>query len=429
MKVSELKNLIENLVSEEVKARILAENEGNKKEYYHIKCEGVPLATFESEKEAKDALPDYKAKHKHGELIIEKGTYSDHNDMIDKLDEMNDHLEETNDMKNTQPNEGNAFTGALAKAKESGNDEFEVDGHEYDVNETDCMECGDGYMEENDTNLGEHQMCECGGQIMENGCCNECGMSMEEHAQDGDPENMCPKCGKQVCECGGMGMYESKKKKTIRVTEAEFHKLIAKMVNESVPGLRAAEKAHKESGKENKAALADTEKRISKALSFEGNDNPKFPKAIGKGEKVARENTKDQDKEVAKNFAGLQNLEYAIEPSEAFKKRLKMAIEGDRLMGNAPTTEKSNVVASNGAKAEEPKENKDGNSIPTPETAKGIETQVKDREKDKKERVLYKKEPVPTERNVHESTSKKQTILEEEIKKIKNMTLYNKKTQ
>jgi hypothetical protein len=428
MKVSELKNLIETIVSQEVKGRILAESEGNKKEYYHIKCEGIPLATFESKKEAEDALPDYKAKHKHGDLIIEKESYSNHEDMMNKLDEMNDELEESNDMEHTQPNEGNAFSGALAKARANGDDEFEVDGHEYDVNEEDCMECGNGYMEENDDNLGEHQMCECGGMINEEGMCNECGQ-MYEHAQDGDSENVCPKCGKQLCECGSMGMYESKKKRTIRVTESEFHKIINKMVNESVPGLRAAEEARKKSGKENKSALADVEKKISKSLSFDGNDNPKFPKAIGKGEKVARKNTKDQDKEVAKNFAGLQNLDYDIEPSEDFKKRLKMAIEGDRLMGNAPTSEKTNVVPSNGAKAEQPSENKDGNTIPTPETAKEIETQVKDREKDKKERKLYNKESVPVERNVHESNSKKQNILEEEIRKIKNMTLYNKKTQ
>jgi hypothetical protein len=442
MKVSELKNLIEETISNEVRNKILSENEGevgesglqaylgnkkygkdgmdalrkagregsskekmksirdkyskldevetgnNKKEYYHIKCEGIPLATFESEKEANDALPDYKAKHKGGELIIEKGKYQNHEDMLNKLDEMNDQLEETDNMQNTQPNEGNAFSGALAKARENGDDEFEVDGNEYDVNEEECYECGSDNMD----------------------------------------ENSCPKCGKELCECG-VGLYESKKKKSLRVTESEFIKLINKMVNESVPGLKAAEKAHKESGKENKAAIDDLQKRLTKALSFDGNDNPEFPHQIGKGEKVARKNTKEQDEEVAKNFAGLQNLEYSVEPSEAFKKRLKMAIEGDRLMGNAPTTEKSNIVASNGAKAKEAEENKDGNSIPTPKTGKKIEKQIKDREKDKKERVIYKKEAVPTGGKVNESSHKKDNVLAEEILKIKNMSLYNKKTQ
>ena len=147
MKVSDLKNLIEGMLTQEVRTRILAESEGNKKDFYHIKCEGVPLATFESEKEAQDALPDYKAKHK-GELIIEKGEYESHDDMMNKLDEMNDQLEETDTMEDNQSNEGNAFSGALAKAKEQGDNEFEVDGNEYDVNEDECIECGGMGMEE-----------------------------------------------------------------------------------------------------------------------------------------------------------------------------------------------------------------------------------------------------------------------------------------
>jgi hypothetical protein len=160
-------------------------------------------------------------------------------------------------------------------------------------------------------------------------------------------------------------------------------------------------------------------------INVEGNDKPEFPHQIGKGEKVARKNTKEQDEEVAKNFAGLQNLEYENEPDENFKKRLKMAIEGDKLMGNAPTTEKTNIVASNGAKAEEEKENKNGNSIPTPETGKKIEKQIKDREKDKKERVLYKKEAVPT----NESKVSFNNVLLEELNKMKSLSSYNKKTQ
>jgi hypothetical protein len=224
-------------------------------------------------------------------------------------------------------------------------------------------------------------------------------------------------------ECGG-GMYESKKKK-LRLKESELVSLITKMVNESIPGLEAAKNSHKESGKENNAHLADVDKKMKDYLSFDGNDNPEFPKAIGKGDKVARKNTPEQEDEIKKNFAGLENLDYDIEPSEQFKKRLKMAIDGDKLMGNAPTTEKTNVVPSNGAKLGEEPKDKDGNSIPTPETAKKIEKQVKNRAEDKKKRVLYAKEEVP----VNESKGKFSNILEEEIKKMKDMVNYNKKTQ
>jgi hypothetical protein len=233
----------------------------------------------------------------------------------------------------------------------------------------------------------------------------------------GEEKKSCEKCGKEMCECGG-GMYESKKK-TIRLTETELTKMIAKMVSESIPGLNAAKKAHEESGKENKANISAVEKKIAATMKFDGNDNPKFPNAIGKGEKVARKNTPAQEDEIKKNFAGLENLDYDIEPDEKFKKRLKMAIEGDRTMGNAPTTEKTDVVPSNGSKLGEEPKDKDGNVIPTPETAKGIEKQVKDRQKDKDNRELYNKQAVPV----------KTKSINEEVEKMKKIFSYNKKTQ
>jgi hypothetical protein len=345
--------------------------------------------------------------------------------MIDKLDEMGQQLEEkeNTNMENQEPKEGNLFSATLLKAKENGEDKFTVDGKEYNVEESwqqmeeeeireeeDCQECGDGYMKEEEPKEGKKftqmimksvtektETCEgCGGMLNEEGSCNECGG----------------------------GMYESKKKK-LRLKESELVSLITKMVSESIPGLEAAKNSHKESGKENNAHLADVDKKMKDYLSFDGNDNPEFPKAIGKGDKVARENTPEQEDEIKKNLAGLENLDYDIEPSEQFKKRLKMAIEGDKLMGNAPTTEKTNVKPSNGGKLGEEPKDKDGNSIPTPETAKKIEKQVKNRAEDKKKRVLYTKEPVP----VNESKVKFSSVLEEEIKKMKDMVNYNKNTQ
>lgn len=382
MKISELKQIIESAVSEEVKKTIMEQVEEGKMEKYHIKCEGVPLATFETEKEANDALPDYKEKHPGKELIIEKGVYESHDDMMDKLDEMNDQLEETENMENTekQPMEGNEFTGALKAAREAGEKTFTVDGKEYDVEE-----CWSKQMEESSEMKEEEE-------------CDECGSEMKEE------KKMCEKCGKELCECGTM-MNESKKKKTLRLTESELTKLIVKMVNESVPGLKAYEMAHKDSGKENKANLSDVDQKIKKAMSVPGNDNPEFPKQIGKGEKVARQNTKEQDEEVAKNFAGLQNLEYDNEPSEQFKKRLKMAIEGDRMMGNS-SKDVANVVP--------------GKAVEM------LQKQIEDRKKDKEERVIYKKEAVPT---LSESKVDFSTVLNEEIEKMKKISSYNKKTQ
>jgi len=420
MKVSELTTIIENIVSNEIRKTIMEENNG-KKEVYHIKCEGIPLATFESEEEATDALPDYKAKHNDGELIIEKGVYESHDDMMDKLDEMNDQLEETDNMENTQMDE--KLVGNQDKLDKNHNGK--IDGQDFKImkgqdssDEEECDECGSSSMEEEEKGDDDFEN-------MLRGRRKHSYVDKGEETPDemAEEKKSCEKCGKEICECGG-GMYESKKK-TVRLTETELIKLISKMVNESIPGLQAAEKSHLESGKENKAHLADVETKMKKLASFDGNDNPEFPKAIGKGEKVARKNTPEQEEEIAKNYAGLENLEYDIEPSEQFKKRLKMAIEGDTLMGNGKVTEPASIKPSNGEEKGKEAKEKEGNHIQTPETAKKIEKQVKDREEDKKNRVLYSKEKVP----VSESKVNFSSVLDEEIKKMKNISEYNKKTQ
>ena len=427
MKVTELKQIIENIITSEVKKTIMEEATG-KKEVYHIKCEGIPLATFESEEEANDALPDYKDTHKDGELIIEKGVYENHDDMMDKLDEMNDQLEETNDMENTQPMEGNEFSGALKAAKDAGEDTFTVDGKEYDVEESwskqmeeeemePCSECGGSYMEEEEED-GDDEF-----EVLLRGKKKNSEEEMSEEKE------CCSKCGKEVCECGG-GMYESKKK-TLRLTETELTKLIAKMVSESVPGLEAANKARKESGKENSDYLASVDKKMKDYLSFDGNDNPEFPHAIGKGEKVARKNTPEEEETIEDNRGrNPLDLTYDIEPSTQFKDRLKKAIDGHSTMGNAPTTVKPSIKPSNGADKGEESKDKDGNVIATPETGKKFEKESKRRLEIKKKEPRYNKEAQPTTKSVNESNGdSSKTVIEEEIKKMKNLLSYNKKTQ
>lgn len=438
MKVSELNHIIENILSKEVRKTILNESKGNSKEVFHVTCEGEPIESFDTQEEAEKYINDNKNSKK--ELLIDKKVYESHANMIEKLDQMGQELEEkeNKNMKNTnienqEPMEGNAFGQAVLNAKEKGEKTFEFDGEQHDVKES-----WKQLEEEEMIGMDENE------EVSEEEECKECGQSMKEGShEDEDVEesvdfekmlrgkktkvdekkSVCEKCKKEMCECGS-GMYESKKK-TIRLSETELTNLIAKMVNESIPGLNAAKKSHSDSGKDTSSHLKDVDKKMKDYLSFEGNDNPEFPKPIGKGEKMARKNTEKQDDETNKNFAGLQNLDYDIEPDENFKKRLKMAIEGDRLMGNAPTTEKTNVIPSNGSKLGEEPKDKNGNSIPTPETAKKIEKQVKDRGEDKKNRVLYNKEKVP----VKESESTLNNVLTEEINKMKKILNYNKKTQ
>ena len=482
MNISELKQLIEDVVSNEVRKNIMEQAEEGNKNVYHIKCEGVPLATFDSEEEANEALPDYQAKHKDGELIIEKGVYESHDDMMEKFDEMNDELDEenTNQDMEKEPKEGNEFSGALKAAKDAGEEKFTVNGKEYDVEECwskqmeeeeeECDECGNGYMEEqfgaygvpyigrfgdDDNNSGwydhldrafnqdNHDEWEDHDEINDyptfkekyHGKTNWFNDGSDDHEEGERVFNFyrdkynSPLRIKTLKDADVVAsknrMNESKKKRTVRLSESELIKLIGKMVNESVPGLQAAEKAHRESGSENAKALSDSSKKINDYLKFDGNDNPEFPKPIGKGDKVARENTKEQDEETDKNFAGLQNLEYDIEPSQQFKDRLKKAIEGHSSMGNAPMTEKPSIKPSNGGDKGKESEDKEGNVIATPETAKKLNTQVKNRAEDKKKRVLYNKESVP----VNESVDPSKVVLNEEINKMKKMANYNKKTQ
>ena len=254
-------------------------------------------------------------------------------------------------------------------------------------------------------------------------CCEKCGKESCEC------DKTCEKCGKEVCECGGM-MNETKKK-TLRLTEDEMVALIAKMVSESIPGLEAYNKAHKESGKQNAAEIKVAMDDVNKNhISIEGSDNPEFPHQNGKGEKVAVEPTKEDEKEIEDNRGrNPLDLDYDIEPSEQFKKRLKMAIEGDKLMGNAATTTKTDVKPSNGAKLGKEANDKDGNSIPTPETGKKFEEGSKRKIEIKKNAPLYNKEVTPVKHMNETKTFNMTSILEEEIKKMKKLTSYDKKTQ
>jgi hypothetical protein len=125
-------------------------------------------------------------------------------------------------------------------------------------------------------------------------------------------------------------------------------------------------------------------------------------------------------------------LEYDVEPSDRFKERLKMAIEGHSHMGNATETPKPSIKPSNDApKGNEAKE-KSGNQIKT-ETPKKIEKQVKNRKKDMENRKLYKKEIVPVNTSKKEDKSLNESKLPkgviDEIQKMKKLSSYNKRTQ
>jgi hypothetical protein len=332
MKVRELNLFIENLLESEVKKTILSES---KKEFYHIKCEGEPIATFDSKERAEEELPKYKETHPDKELIIEKGVYSDYSEMIDKLDEMGEELEE----------------------KENINMETQESNENIDIE-----------MSE------KKQTCnECGGEMKE-GECLECGSNMKE---------------------------STNKKKVLRLKESDLIKLIKSTIKESVPGLTVTKSAQSKTKQDSEENAREVAKKIEKATSFEGNDNPEFPKQIGKGEKMTRKQVENEDEIIAdKRGGGMEDLNYEIEPSEMFKERQKMAIKGDTKMGNSHDA--ANVIKSD-----------------LPEKILKKVERKKEKQKD---------EPVVSWGHRWKSPAEVK-VVNEEIERMKKLLKYNEKTQ
>ena len=124
MKVSELNALIENILTTEVK-KIISEQTEDKKEVFHVMCDGEPIDTFGSQEEAQEHVDLLKKDHPGKQFIIEKAAYESDEDMINKLDEMNDQLEnETENMENTQMDE--KLYGNQSKLDKNHNDKIDA---------------------------------------------------------------------------------------------------------------------------------------------------------------------------------------------------------------------------------------------------------------------------------------------------------------
>lgn len=430
--ISDIQNIINESLADEVRKTILnEENEGQ--EVYHITCEGEPVDTFNTESEANAHLDIYKKKHPEKQFIIEKEKYNSYSEMIDKMEDLGEKLEvkETKTMEKKTVKVKN-LAQAVLDAKEKGLKEFKVGEETYNVDECYkqleeeemCAECGDMNEETDveesnafivaadaarDAGEEEFEFPKGSGKMhkvtikkdidMNEGMgeCNECGAMLNE-------EGMCSECGSP--------MNESKKA-TLRLTESELVSLISKMVNEAVPGLEITKKAQKTSGDESKSHMSDVEKKLKDVSSFDGNDNPEFPKPIGKGDTVAQRTT-DEENETISDYrgGGLEDLSYDYEPSDRFKERLKKALEGDSTMGNSQDA--ANVVKS--------------------DTGKKI------RVKAERKAEKISKEPniswghswkEPEQVNVVKESEKPtmSSVLEEEIKRMKKILGYDEKTQ
>ena len=381
-----IQNIIDRSVYNQVKRTIINENK-HKQGTFHITCEGDLIDTFNTEEEAKSYLNIYKKDHPEKEFIIEKTTYGSYSEMIDRMENIKEN-KETKIMKKNK-REVRSIAEATLDAKERGLKEFKIGNEIYDVKKTwkllseeemeNCEQCGQ--TEEGSCN-------ECGGMLNEYGECDECGDTSEENV-----------------------VMESKKTK-LRLNENQLVNLINKivkktMVNESVPGIEVTKRAQKTSGSDSKSHMSDVAKKMKKTLSFDGNDNPEFPKQIGKGEKVAHRNTKEEEETIEDyRGGGLEDLNYEYEPSDKFKDRLKKSLKGDSTMGNSHDS--PNVMKSDLGEKILKKVDRKSKKIGK-ETLASWGTAIK--------------EPIVVKEN------KNSVVLNSEMNRMKQMFKYNKKTQ
>lgn len=382
MKLSDLKTYIEETISKEIKGIILTEGEGSKTAHC-IMCEGEYIEICKTKEEADHKCEEYNKNNPNKEFVVEIETYESEEELIDKMDELGEKLE-TENMKNPQ----------------SMDEKLHGKQHKLDVNNNGKIDASDFKSLRSDKELEED---------IDNIQCEKCHKEICECGEMN--EEKCEKCGKQLCECKSMN-ESTKQRRVLRLSESQLVEMISKIVGESIPGLKAVEDAHKVNDKETKEHMGNVDKKIKDSLSIDGNDNPEFPKPIGKGgpdtlnPKKSVNNTEEEDEEMSMNRGeNPLDLDYDQEPSEGFKERVKKALEGDSTMGNA----------------------QGGNTIPT-DTGKNLAATAQKRKERKESDPMYVKDVQPV-KVVKESTDEKKNVLREEIQKIKKLTSYNEKTQ
>ena len=369
---------------------------------------------------------------------------------FDKLRDM----KEDEDMEEQETEEGNAFSGALADAKKSGKDSFEVDGKKYQVKEAD-----EKWIQKTDMKKGELRK-KLGipeGEKIPKSKLNSLKKDLMSKSK-GDKKLSASdaKLLKQVNLALTLGGLKENKE-TLRLTESELIDLIESIVKEQKSekmeqpknnikiktpiGLTTVEKANKKTGEVSDAHIKDTAKKMTDYMKDGSKEkfttDPKhFPKGNGELAKMGKKTytpTKAVE-DYVDNFtaAGLENLVYdEIHPNEEW---VDKNIEGSSMTGN------------------------------NPEWANAVDTGVnKKRNKIRKDNLLgavkqmaYNKAPQPTEESDAPSTGTKfdknfgkgagnkankilnqlESIedkgkgrINEDMNKMKNLITYSRKTQ
>lgn len=348
-------------------------------------------------------------------------------------------LDETDEME-----EGNAFTGALAKARKSGDDEFEVGGKRFETKEGDqkFIQKAMKKMEKKGTEGSFKEY--CGGEVTKT--------CIDKAMKSGDPK-LVKKANfaKNIKAYKGAEHKKKSVKESVELSESEMIDLIEQIVLEQKSdksfggrkpkGMAETEKAQKGSKKENEDYIKSVTKKFKDYLkdgskgSYE--TNPKhFPKGNGelaKMEKMAYQ-PDNPTSEYIDNFtaAGLENLVYdEIHPNEDW---VNSNMEGSSKTGNNHEWANAVDTGVNKKRNQIRKDNLLGavkqmayNKAPQPVVDDAKQGSVgkfgknfgKDAGK-KATKILNQLES---------KEDKKDVLLSEEFNKMKNLINYNKKTQ
>ena len=348
-------------------------------------------------------------------------------------------IEEDND---AETEEGNAFSGALNKAKEEGDDSFEVDGKKYHVKESE-----DKWIQKMNMKKGSLHK-ELG--IPEDQKIPKSKlMSLKKDLQSkskGD-KKLSSKESKLLKQVNlALNLKDIKESKSsVLFTEEELISIIENIVNEAQEvekvkknitektpqGLNITNKSLGKSKKINDDNIKQVTKKIKDYVKSGSNEEyttePKhFPKNNGQLKAMDKKAYKPSEavEEYIENLSspGLQNLTYdEIKPKEEW---LDDNILGSSKTGNNSDwansektgyAEKLNQVRKNNYYGKE--KERSYNRVKQPVDVSG---ESKDKKSNKKLDSIFAK---------LESTEGKTTIIQEEIDKMKKIYSYNKKTQ
>ena len=371
------------------------------------------------------------------------------------------------DMEEQETEEGNAFSGALAKAKESGDDSFEVDGKKYSVKEA---KSDKKWIQKTDMKKGAlHKKLGVpeGDKIPQAKLKSLKKELMKKGEGDKKLSAADSKLLKQVNLALTLkGLKENKD--SLQLTEDELIDLIEKIVVEQKvkdtdekdniskkqpEGLKKTIKAQDGSKKENDDYAKEVVKKmrdyVKAGSKGEYTENPEeFPRSnyqMDKDAKIMKYNPSEAVEEYidAFSFPGMTNLVYdEIKPDED---RIHKQLKGDSMFGNAVTDKKGKAL---------------GNVVPSKvgdKFAKNFDENLYGAEQMK---ASYKRQPQPVEiegqgkskgslkskkgadkpssiakaskilNSLDESKENKaEKLVNEEMNKMKNLISYNRKTQ